>query len=69
MFKKKDVIVITFSVLIAIIAYFLNLSVLTGLGAPTISILLWIILGNLYFHQPNLRAERLGLKKSYLSIR
>ncbi|MGM9885833.1 MAG: YeiH family protein [Lactococcus sp.] len=66
MFKKKDVIGITLSVLIAIIAYFLNLSVLTGLGAPTISILLGIILGNLYFHQLQLESGTAWSEKKLL---
>ena len=54
------------SAAIGIVSYFLNLYVLKGFGAATIAILLGIILGNLYFHQPNLDSGTAWSEKKLL---
>lgn len=64
--KKKDFIGIALSFVVAIIAYLLNLFVIKGLGAPTLSIILGIILGNIYFHQPSLEAGTSWSEKKLL---
>lgn len=66
MLKKKDILGFGLSFGIALVAYFLNLSVMKGLGAPTISIILGIILGNVYFHQPQLESGTAWSEKKLL---
>ncbi|MDR2833700.1 MAG: putative sulfate exporter family transporter [Streptococcaceae bacterium] len=50
--NKKVLPGILLSFIVGIISYLLNLYVFKGFGAGTIAILLGIILGNAYFHQP-----------------
>ena len=59
---------VALSVVIALVAYFLNLYVVKGLGAPTLAILLGIVLGNIYFHQPALEAGTAWSEKKLLEF-
>lgn len=68
MIKKKDCLGFALSLIIGLIAYFLNLYVIKGLGAPTLAILLGIILGNAYFHQPQLDSGTAWSEKKLLEF-
>ncbi len=66
MIKKQDIVGIALSFAVALLAYILNLFVIKGLGAPTLAILLGIILGNIYFHQPSLETGTAWSEKKLL---
>ncbi|MCL2677250.1 MAG: YeiH family protein [Streptococcaceae bacterium] len=64
--SKKYLSGIGLSFAIALVSYFLNLYVFKGFGMATIAIILGIILGNLYFHQPQLDAGTAWSEKRLL---
>jgi len=66
--KQKDWLGIGLSLAVALIAYFMNLYLIKGLGAPTLAILLGIILGNAYFHQPGLDTGTAWSEKKLLEF-
>ena len=66
--KRKDFVGIGLALIVGLIAYFLNLYVIKGLGAPTLAILLGIVLGNAYFHQAILSSGTAWSEKKLLEF-